>query len=73
MLNPFRILVNRLGLYLALGVPTIGVALLLAVGTDTLVALGLSRSLAGNLMTVTVIALVIMGMYYFATNVIDWE
>ena len=41
-------------------------------GTDALVALGLSRSTAGTVVGVVVVAGVVYGLYWFATRMIDW-
>lgn len=49
-----------------------GVGYSLAFGTDGLMALGLSRQVAGSLVVVVVAAACLYGLYWFATRMIDW-
>ncbi|ERH09541.1 MAG: hypothetical protein J07HX64_01299 [halophilic archaeon J07HX64] len=50
----------------------LGVVVMLAGGTDLLVALGIPRVVAGSFVTLVVVSLCIYGMYWFATEIIDW-
>ncbi|MFC7071798.1 hypothetical protein ACFQJ7_10155 [Halovenus rubra] len=50
----------------------LGVVAMLAGGTNALVALGIPRNIAGSFVTLLVISLCIYGMYWFATEMIDW-
>jgi len=50
----------------------VGVVAVLTVGTNTLDALGLPREVAGGIVTAIVILASLYGLYYFATEVIDW-
>lgn len=49
-----------------------GVVFSLVYGRDALMALGLSREVAGSIATVFVVAACIYGLYLFATKAIDW-
>ena len=49
-----------------------GVGYSLAYGTEGLMALGLSRQIAGSIVTVLVVAACLYGLYWFATRMIDW-
>jgi hypothetical protein len=44
----------------------------LAYGTEGLMALGLSRQVAGSITTALVIVACLYGLYWFATRMIDW-
>jgi hypothetical protein len=49
-----------------------GVGYSLAFGTDGLMALGLSRQVAGSIVVAIVGAACLYGLYWFATRMIDW-
>ena len=49
-----------------------GVGYSLAFGTEGLMALGLSRQVAGSLVVVVVVLACLYALYWFATRVIDW-
>ena len=66
------VLLGRLLVFLALFVPVIGVGLVLSVGTDGLVALGLSRGIAGTITAVVATAGSIAGLAAFGYYLIDW-
>ena len=48
------------------------VAASLVFGTEALMALGLSRDVAGPIITFAVVAACVYGLYWFATQMIDW-
>jgi len=49
-----------------------GVGYSLAFGTDGLMALGLSRQVAGSIVVAIVVAACLYALYWFATRMIDW-
>lgn len=49
-----------------------GVGYTLAYGTHGLMALGLSREVAGSIVTAIVVVACLYGLYWFATRMIDW-
>jgi hypothetical protein len=65
-------LVGRTLLQILLVGAIFGVAVMLAGGTNALVALGVPRAVAGSFVTLLVIALCVYGLYWFATRMIDW-
>ena len=66
------VLLGRLLVYLVLVVPVLGVALVLAVGTDVLVSLGLSRQVAGSITAAVATVGSIAGLAAFGYYLIDW-
>jgi hypothetical protein len=50
----------------------LGVGYTLGSGTEGLMALGLSRQVAGSIVVALVVAVCLYGLYLFATRVIDW-
>ena len=66
------VLLGRVPLYVALGVPVFGVAFFLVYGTDLLVAVGLSRNTAGNIAAAVAIIGSIAGLGAFGYYGIDW-
>ena len=50
----------------------LGVGYTLGYGTEGLMALGLSRQVAGSVVVALVVAVCLYGLYVFATRVIDW-
>jgi len=50
----------------------LGTVAALIFGTNGLIALGLPRNIAGSITTILVITAILYGLYYFATEMIDW-
>ena len=50
----------------------IPVVLALSYGTDALTAVGVSRNVAGSIVTLVVVAACVYGLYLFGTRAIDW-
>lgn len=50
----------------------LGVGFSLVYGRDALMMIGLSRTAAGSIATIAVVAACVYGMYLFATKAIDW-
>lgn len=68
-----QLVLGRLALYAAIVMPLVAVGLALEFGTEGLMALGLSRHLAGSVVTLVVVAGCAYGLYGFARYGIDWE
>lgn len=66
------VLLGRLAVFLALFVPVLSVGLVLAVGTDALVSLGLSREIAGSITAAVATVGSIAGLAAFGYYLIDW-
>ena len=65
-------LLGRAILVVALVVPVFAVVFLLVGGTDMLVAIGLSRGLAGAITALLAIGACVVGLGAFAKYAIDW-
>lgn len=68
-----EIALGTLALYATIFVPLLLVGFALTVGTDGLMALGLSRHVAGSIVTVIVVIGCVAGLYGFAKHGIDWD
>ncbi|MDZ7687251.1 MAG: hypothetical protein U5J64_00770 [Halobacteriales archaeon] len=68
----FDILLGRVILAVGGLLLVMGVVFGLVYGRDALMALGLSRNVAGSIATVGVVAVCVYGLYLFATKAIDW-
>lgn len=66
------IILGRLLLVILLGAPAFGIVFLLTGGTDALVALGLSRDLAGTIAATIATLASIAGLAAFGYYFIDW-
>jgi len=66
-------LLGRAILVVALVVPAFAVVFLLVGGTDLLVAVGLSRGIAGSITALLAIGACVLGLGAFAKYAIDWN